>query len=186
MTREDPRELLNAERARAILKKSWRELLFSRLVILALVFSACFLLVSILSIVYPSLWFLPIPVGVGGALLLALTVYYAVSEYLLILHGSFEIAEDKVAAASENETKARGAWIHSLVRIYYLLQYLVLRDPSVRFAEYLLTFCKHGKVAATKKQIDRAAVGDVFYLIVYKDQKRTVRKVLSANTYRIK
>lgn len=186
MTREDPRELLDFARASAMLKKSWREILFSRLVILVLVFTSCFLAVSILSILYAPLRFLQVLIGIGGAVLLGLTVYYAVTEYLLISRGGFEIAEDKVAAASENESKARGAWIHSLVRIYYLLQYLVMRDPSVRYAEYILTFCMHGKVAATKKQVDRAAEGDVFYLIVYRDRNSTVRKILSANTYRIK
>ncbi|MBE6602052.1 MAG: hypothetical protein E7637_06070 [Ruminococcaceae bacterium] len=186
MTREDPRELLHPERARAMLKKSWRELAFTRLLILFFVFLLCFLPTHALSLIYPALQWLPVSVAVVSALLLCLTLYYVISEYLLIQKGAFEIREDRVRRVAENDSKRKGVWVHTIFRIYSFLQYLVLRDPSVRFAEYVFDFCEYGKVAATKKQVDRAAEGDTFYLIVYKDQKRTVRKMLSANTYRIK
>ena len=183
MFKEDQRELLTHERARAILRKAWKEMAFVRLLILFLFLLAATLIVSLLSLLFPSYGIVYVLAGVAGLALIGLNVYYLVSEYLWIQNGDFRIEEDQVVSVSGYEVNADKMLLRTLSDFLANLAFLVIRDYGKTSAVYL-DFRVFGKVAVDSKKKNRAESGDMFFLLVY-NQGNRVRKILSANTYRI-
>ena len=184
MFKEDRRELLTPDRAAAILRKAWKEMMFVRLLILFLFLAMVSLAVSLLSILFPSYGVLYALVGAVCLGLIGINVYYLVSEYLWIKNGEFCIEEDQVASVFGYETSANKMLLHSLSDFLSYFAFLAVRDWK-KATVFYLDFKRHGQVEVDSKMRDRAVSGDTFYLIVYRKNRR-VRKVLSANTYRLK
>lgn len=184
MFKEDQRELLIPDRAEAILKKAWKEMMFVRLLILFLFLLMVALAVSLLSLLFPSYGILYALAGAAGLALIGLNLYYLVSEYLWIKNRDFRIEEDHVVSVSGYEINADKMLLRTLSDLLSNIAFLVIRDYGKTTAFYL-DFKTHGKVEVDSKKRNRAECGDTFFLIVYNNGNR-VRKVLSANTYRLK